>query len=81
MSRLIALLSTGQTQILALVNAVLGLLIAFNVVFTQTQLGAVDVVVNALLAVVGAFLTQTANAQAKAARAKARAPKATASKP
>ena len=68
MSRLIALLTTGQTQILALVNAVVGLLIAFNVVFTQTQLGAVDVAVNAVLAVIAALLTQTAKAQAKAAK-------------
>lgn len=66
---------SGQTQILALVNAVLGLLIAFNVVFTQDQLGAIDVVVNAVLAVVGAFVTSAsakASVKAMAARSSSR---------
>ena len=69
--RILNLLTTGQTQLLAAVNAIIGLLIAFNAVFTQSQVAAVDVAVNAVLAVVLALVTQTANAKEAAAEAKA----------
>lgn len=39
-----------KAQIIAAVNGLLGLAVAFNVVLTQTQIGAVDVAVNAALA-------------------------------
>lgn len=67
MSRWVQFLTTGQTQILAAINAILGLLIAFHVVLTEVQLGAIDIAVNAVLAVIAALLTTTAKAQAKAA--------------
>lgn len=39
-----------KAQIIAAVNALLGLAVAFNVALTQAQIGAVGVVVNAALA-------------------------------
>lgn len=44
-----------KAQIIAAINAVFGLLIAFNVILTQAQIGAVDTAVNALLALVVAL--------------------------
>lgn len=41
-----------KAQIIAAVNALLGLAVAFNVVLTQTQIGAIGVAVNAVLAIV-----------------------------
>lgn len=41
-----------KAQIIAAVNALLALAVAFNVALTQAQIGAVGVVVNALLALV-----------------------------
>lgn len=38
-----------KAQIIAAVNALLGLAVAFDVVLTQAQIGAVDVAVNAVL--------------------------------
>ena len=38
-----------KAQIIAAVNAIFGLLIAFNVVLTQAQIGAVDTAINAVL--------------------------------
>jgi len=42
--------NSTKAQVLAAVNAVMGLLITFNVVLTQAQIGAVDVAVNAVMA-------------------------------
>lgn len=39
-----------KAQIIAAVNALLGLAVAFNVALTQAQIGAVDVAANGLLA-------------------------------
>ena len=47
LARLLSL--SGQAAFIALVNAVIGLLVVFNVAFTQTQLASVDVCVNAVL--------------------------------
>ena len=41
-----------KAQILAAINAVLGLLIAFHVVFTQEQMGAIDVAINAIASLI-----------------------------
>jgi len=38
-----------KAQIIAAVNAIFGLLIAFNIVLTQAQIGAVDTAINAVL--------------------------------
>lgn len=41
-----------KAQIIAAINALLGLAVAFNVALTQAQIGAVGVVVNAVLALI-----------------------------
>lgn len=54
------LTNATKAQIIATVNAVLGLLIAFHVVLTAAQLGAVDVAANAVLSLI-VGLTYTAS--------------------
>jgi len=66
----LGLLDTIQTPLLSVINAVAALLIAFNVVFTQTQLAATDGVVNAVL-----FLAITIVGAVQANKAKAAAAK------
>lgn len=61
MQNLFTITNATKAQIIAVVNALLGLLIAFDIVFTQTQLSAIDVFVNAVLALfVGLTYTQSA---------------------
>lgn len=45
-----------KAQVIVAANAVLALLVAFDVVLTQAQLGAIDVVLNAVL---GLFVALT----------------------
>ena len=59
MTKLLALITSGQTQILALLNAVMGLLLVFHVVFTEVQLGAIDLVANCVLAVLAVLLSNS----------------------
>ena len=68
LARLLSL--AGQAAAISLVNAVIGLLIVFNVVFTQVQMGAIDVCVNAVLGFLALLLgQQAAKASAKKAAA------------
>lgn len=61
LARLGALTNATKANIISAINGVLGLLIAFHVVLTQQQLGAVDVAVNAVLSlIVGLTYTQSA---------------------
>lgn len=60
LNRIAAMTNATKANIISAVNAILGLLIAFNVAFSQAQLGAIDVAVNAILAViVGLTFTQS----------------------
>lgn len=55
MSNLLNITNATKANVMGLVNAVLGVLIAFHVVLTQTQLGAIDVLANAvMIALIGA---------------------------
>lgn len=50
-----------KANVIALVNSLFGVLIAFNIVFTQTQMGAIDIFLNAVLALaVGLTYKQSA---------------------
>ena len=49
-----------KAQVLAVVNAAIGVLLAFHVILTQPQLGAIDIAVNAVLSLwVGLTYTQS----------------------
>jgi len=61
MAKLLALITQIQTPLLAFVNAVMAALIAFNVVLTQTQMGAVDGVVNGALVLIIAVVAVLAS--------------------
>ena len=68
LARLLSL--SGQAATIALLNAVAAALLAFHVVFTDTQLASIDVVVNAILAFLALLLgQQAAKASAKKAAA------------
>ena len=54
--------NASKAQIIVAVNAVLALLVAFHVVLTQAQLGAIGVAVNAVLGLV-VSLTYTQSAK------------------
>lgn len=45
-----------KAHIIAAINAALGLLIVFNIVLTEAQIGAVDVIANAIM---GAYVALT----------------------
>lgn len=49
LSKIAEITNATKAQIIAAVNAIFGLLIAFNVVLTQAQIGAVDSAINAVL--------------------------------
>jgi hypothetical protein len=58
-----------KAQLIAAINAALGLLIAFNVTLTQAQLGAIDVAANAVLALIVAItFTQSSKRTTTAAK-------------
>lgn len=50
LTKLAVISKAREAQIVALVNALFGVLLAFNIVLTSTQLGAIDIAVNAFLA-------------------------------
>lgn len=57
-----------KAQIIAAINAILGLLIAFHVVLTEPQLGAIDVAANAVLALIVAVTFTQSSMRLKHAR-------------
>lgn len=56
-----------KAQIVLVINALLGVAVAFHVVFTQTQVGAMQIAANAVLSLfVGATYTQSSKRESDA---------------
>jgi hypothetical protein len=49
-NKFLTMTNATKANVIALVNAALGILITFNVILTQTQVGAIEIGVNAALA-------------------------------
>lgn len=49
LNSLLTITNATKSQIITAINSIFGILIAFNLVFTQTQMGAIDIAVNAFL--------------------------------
>lgn len=61
LNSLLTMTNATKANAIAAINAIFGVLIAFNLIFTEAQIGAVDIAVNAVLAlVVGATYTKSA---------------------
>lgn len=55
LAKIIVMTNATKLQIVTFINAIMGVLIAFDVLLTQAQLGAIDIAVNAALALIGAL--------------------------
>lgn len=62
MSRVLAMTNATKAQIIVALNAVMGVLIAFDVPLTLVQVGTIDVAVNAVF---GLFVAATYTSSAK----------------
>lgn len=69
MENWLGVLTAVQTPLITFVNAVAALLIAFDVVFTQTQLAAADGVINAFIFLLATVAAALQNNKTKAAPA------------
>lgn len=60
MSRLLTMSNATKANVIAAINGIFGVLLAFHIALSQTQIGAIDIAVNAVLALlVGATFTQS----------------------
>lgn len=68
LSQLLTITNATKAQIISAINAVFAVLIAFNVVLSQSQLGAVDIAVNAVLSLFVAITYTASSMRLKQAR-------------
>lgn len=68
LSQLLTITNATKAQIISAINAIFGVLIAFNVVLSQSQLGAIDIAANAVLSLFVAITYTASSMRLKQAR-------------